>query len=235
MKQIAAAAGLALALGCASQPDALPPTPAEARTSELQTSMTELLERLDVMNERLARLEEASEGGGARATTPAPVPAAPRTPTPATPRVISPEPAPGAPSTPAGAASRALRGAELAELYRSAIVHFGSNRVAEARAAFQRVFDADPSSELADNALFWIGETYYVSGDFANAISHYRRVSQQYGDQNKAPDAVYKLALAYAKTGDLALARQTLQEVISRYPYSTPAASAKAELERIKY
>ncbi|HET7706834.1 MAG TPA: tol-pal system protein YbgF [Thermoanaerobaculia bacterium] len=234
MKQIAAAACLALALGCASQPDAAPPTPADARTSELQTSMTELLERLDVMNERLARLEEASESGGARAISPAPVPA-PRTTAPATPRVISPEPAPAAATTPAGAASRALRGAELAELYRTAIVHFGSNRVAEARAGFQRVFDADPSSELADNALFWIGETYYASGDFANAISHYRRVSQQYGDQNKAPDAVYKLALAYAKTGDLALARQTFQEVITRYPYSTSAASAKAELERIKY
>lgn len=221
MKQIAAAAGLALALGCASQPAADPPAPAEAGMRELQTSMTELLERLDVMNERLARLEESSEGG-ARAITPAPVPSATRTTTP---------PA----STPADAASRALRGAELAELYRSAIVHFGSNRVAEARAGFQRVFDADPSSELADNALFWIGETYYAAGDFTNAISHYRRVSQQYGDQNKAPDAVYKLALAYAKTGDLALARQTFQEVITRYPYSTSAASSKAELERIKY
>lgn len=189
---------------------------------ELQTSMTELLERLDVMNERLARLEESSDGG-TRAITPAPVPSsATRTTTP---------PA----STPAGAVSRALRGAELAELYRAAIVHFGSNRVAEARAGFQRVFDADPSGELADNALFWIGETYFAAGDFTSAISHYRRVSQQYGDQNKAPDAVYKLALAYAKTGDLALARQTFQEVITRYPYSTSAASSKAELERIKY
>jgi tol-pal system protein YbgF len=238
MRRLAAAAGLAFALGCASQPDAAAPKPADARTAELQTSMTELLERLDVMNERLARLEEASESGGARATSPAPASGARATapvPSPATPRVISPEPAVAAVSTPAVAASRALRGAELAEMYRTAIVHFGSNRVTEARAGFQRVFDADPSSDLADNALFWIGETYYASGDFANAISHYRRVSQQYGDQNKAPDAVYKLALAYAKTGDLALARQTFQEVITRYPYSTSAASAKAELERIKY
>lgn len=233
MRRLAAAAGLALALGCASQPDAAAPEPADARTSELQTSMTELLERLDVMNERLARLEETIENGGARATSPAQ--SVPRTSTPATPRVISPEPAPASVAAPAGAASRALRGAELAEMYRTAIVHFGANRVAEARAGFQRVFDADPSSDLADNALFWIGETYYASGDFANAISHYRRVSQQYGDQNKAPDAVYKLALAYAKTGDLALARQTFQEVITRYPYSTSAASSKAELERIKY
>ena len=224
MKQFAAA-GLLVALGCASTPDAAVPTPADARVAELQTAMTELLERLDVMNERLARLEES----GARAIPPAPaVRATPPTPVPSPQPVVQPSAPPAPPS-------RALRGAELAEQYRTAIVYYGSNRVAEARAAFQRVFDADPSSELADNALFWIGETYYTAGDYANAISFYRRVSQQFGDQNKAPDAVFKLGLSYAKTGDLALARQTFQEVITRYPYSTPAASAKAELERIKY
>jgi tol-pal system protein YbgF len=224
MKQLAVT-GLLVALGCASTPDAAAPTPVDTRVAELQTSMTELLERLDVMNERLARLEES----GARATPPAPAVRA-------TPSDSQPAPQPVVqPSAPLASPSRALRGADLAEHYRTAIVLYGSNRVAEARAAFQRVFDADPSSELADNALFWIGETYYTAGDFANAISYYRRVSQQFGDQNKAPDAVFKLGLSYAKTGDLALARQTFQEVITRYPYSTPAASAKAELERIKY
>jgi tol-pal system protein YbgF len=226
MRSTAAAAGLLLALGCASAKDAAAPAPADLRVAELQTSMTELLERLDVMNERLARLEESREERGASA---APQPSV-------RPAPVHPSTQTAAPSSPiAATTSRALKGADLAEQYRAAIVHFGAHRVAEARAAFQRVFDADPSSELADNALFWIGETYYSTGDYANAISHYRRVSQQYGDQNKAPDAVYKLALAYVKSGDLALARQTFQEVIARYPYSTPAASAKAELERIKY
>jgi tol-pal system protein YbgF len=225
MRLTAAAAGLLLALGCASAKDAAAPAPADLRVAELQTSMTELLERLDVMNERLARLEESREERGASA---APQPSV-------RPAPVQPATQTAAPSAIAATSSRALKGADLAEQYRAAIVHFGAHRVAEARAAFQKVFDADPSSELADNALFWIGETYYSAGDYPNAISHYRRVSEQYGDQNKAPDAVYKLALAYAKSGDLALARQTFQEVIARYPYSTPAASAKAELERIKY
>ena len=60
-------------------------------------------------------------------------------------------------------------------------------------------------------------------------------MSDEYGDQNKAPDAMYKLALTYEKTSDLAQARTILQEVIARYPYSAPAASAKTELNRIKY
>jgi tol-pal system protein YbgF len=128
-----------------------------------------------------------------------------------------------------------LVGAAIAESYRNALTLYGSGRVTEAREAFQRAFDADPGGELADNALFWLGETYFSAGAFVDAMRYYRRVTDQYGDQNKAPDAMYKLAIAYEKTGDLALAKKTLQEVIARYPYSAPAASARQELERIQY
>lgn len=210
---------MVLALGCASAPDLPPPQAPVSQTDPqlvaLQTSMTELLERLDVINDRLERLELSREVRGARATPPV-QPPVPQSPIEAT-------------------TSSALRGAQLADQYRSAIMLLGARRIEEARSEFQRVFDSDPSSELADNALFWIGETYYSAGDWINAINYYRRVSQEYGSQNKAPDAVYKMAMAFAKTGDLILARKTFQEVIERYPYSTPAASAKAELERIKY
>ena len=41
--------------------------------------------------------------------------------------------------------------------------------------------------------------------------------------------------LAFEKSGDLSMARRSFEECIRRYPYSTPAASAKLELKRIKY
>ena len=83
-------------------------------------------------------------------------------------------------------------------------------------------YEADPSGDLADNALFWIGETYFAAKDYTNAVRFYQRVVSDYADQNKAPDALFKIALAQERTGDLALARRTLQQVIERYPYSSP-------------
>jgi tol-pal system protein YbgF len=196
--------------------------------NEMQMQLTELLERLDVMNQRLARLEEppvpARAATPATATTTAPAPAQTITP-------VEEAPASPAPQQP----QRALVGAKLAEDYRQAIILFGRGRHADARRAFQAVFDADPSGDLADNALFWIGETYYAAGDYTNALRHYARVVNEYSEQNKAPDALFKTALAQEKTGDLALARRTLQQVIERYPYSSTASSAKAELQRIRY
>jgi tol-pal system protein YbgF len=128
-----------------------------------------------------------------------------------------------------------LRAAGLADDYRNALMLYGKSHWADARGAFQRVFDADPSGELADNALFWIGETYFAAGDYGNAMKYYERVTKEYGETNKAPDALFKTGLAFEKTGDLAMARRAFDECIRRYPYSTPAASAKLELKRIKY
>src|SRR5205085_2916827 len=105
----------------------------------------------------------------------------------------------------------------------------------DARRTFQKVFDDDPTGDLADNALFWIGETYFAAGNYAEATKYYKRVTVEFSEQNKAPDALFKIALAFEKTSDLGMAKKTLDEVIQRYPYSSAAASAKQELKRIRY
>jgi tol-pal system protein YbgF len=227
MKKLAVVV-LLLSFGCTSTGDApepvtVPQAAPDPRIGELQTAMTELLERLDVMNSRLARLEES----GAAASMPAGH-AVVETP-------AATEMAAASPEAPAQPVQRALVGAKLAEDYRQAIMLFGRGRHADARRAFQQVFDSEPTGDLADNALFWIGETYYAAGDYTNAVRHYARVVNEFSDQNKAPDALFKTALAQARTGDLALARRTLQQVIDKYPYSSTASSAKAELQRIRF
>jgi len=235
MKQLCVAA-LLFAAACASSPAAEPETmpvtqtaPAsDPRVAELQTQLRELLERIDVLNQRIAQLEEerANEANVGRASA----------------RPVEPQAQPAErraearPTLPAPAEpQRAVVGAQIAESYRQAIMLFGGGKHAEARRAFQAVFDADPSGDLADNALFWIGETYFAAKDYTNAVRFYQRVVSDYATQNKAPDALFKIAMAQERTGDLALARRTLQQVIERFPYSSPASSAKAELERIRY
>ena len=194
----------------------------DARVSEMQKSMTELLERLDVMNSRLARLE----AGGVVAETPQQTqPAAPPA------RIEQPHVMPVNPAP----ASSALVGAQLADHYRNALMLYGRGKFDDARRAFQQVFDQDPAGDLADNSLYWIGETYFAAGNYAEAMKYYKRVTVEFAEQNKAPDALFKIALSFEKTSDLGMAKQTLEEVIRRYPYSSAAASSKLELKRIKY
>jgi len=233
MRLASALVAVILLAGCASgrkDADDLPPvpipqaekeavnpplSPADARLADMQTQLTELLERLDVLNARIAKLET-----GSPVVAPVPVPV--------------PAPVPAQAKAPV-VRTESTKLADLADAYRNALMLFGRGRHAESRAAFERVFEADPTGELADNALFWIGETYFAAGDYSNAMRYYARVTKEYADQNKAPDAMFKMGLAYVKTGDLSMARRTFEECIAKYPYSTPAASAKYELKRIKY
>jgi tol-pal system protein YbgF len=182
----------------------------DARLAEMQTTLTELLDRLDVLNARIAKLESGAPVSGA--------PALPAT---------AADKSAGAPQTVATGTA--------ADEYRRAITLISQSKYAEARGAFQRVFDADTSGDLADNALFWIGETFFAAGNFSEAMRYYARVSKEYPDANKTPDAVFKMAIAYVRTGDLGMARRTFEEVIARYPYSSPAAAARMELKKIKY
>jgi tol-pal system protein YbgF len=200
----------------------------DARLAEMQTSMTELLERIDVLNARIARLE-AAPAPESRVAVQTP----PHVGEPAQRPALEPAPAPVR-ATPAPV-SGPLQNAAIADNYRGALILYGKGRMADSRAALQQVFDADPSGELADNALYWIGETYFAASDFTNAMRAYERVTKEYPEQNKAPDAMFKIGLTFEKTGDLGMARKTFDEVIRRYPYSTAASSAKLELKRVKY
>lgn len=227
MKKPAAFLLLALTVACASgdAPEPMPiPAPApDPRVAEMQVQLTELLERLDVMGSRLARLEENATA------VPAPRVQTTRPAAPAVDERPTASPSASAPLQPA------LVGAQIADDYRQAIVLYAQGRHADARRAFEGVFEADSTGELADNALFWIGETWFAAGDYSNAVRYYNRVVNEFSDQNKAPDALFKTALAQEKSGDLALARRTLQQVIERYPYSSTASTAKAELQRIRF
>jgi len=219
-------------------PDAAtaPSNPAsDARLAEMQTSMTELLERMDVLNARIARLESPQSEARTSAATriqesPAPPPATRAAVTLAPPAAIEP-PTPRITPIVTGP----LQSAAIADNYRGALILYGKGRMADARTVLQQVFDADPSGDLADNALYWIGETFYAAADYGSAMRAYERVTKEYPEQNKAPDAMFKIGMTFEKTGDLGMARKTFDEVVRRYPYSTAASSAKIELKRVKY
>jgi tol-pal system protein YbgF len=247
MKRIVVAAAIVVFSACASHRDAdepqvpqtVPPADlqassnADARLAEMQTSMTELLERLDVLNERMNKLEAGTAAAGA-ATLSAAATAPPRTPATG---FSPPLPATDGGTKPVASPTpeRALVSAQTADTYRNGLMLYGRGKFDDARKTFQQVFDADPTGDLADNSLYWIGETYFAGGHYAEAMKFYRRVTTEFSEANKAPDALFKTALAYEKTGDLGMAHSTLDDVIRRYPYSSASASAKLELKRIKY
>ncbi|HXI12782.1 MAG TPA: tetratricopeptide repeat protein [Thermoanaerobaculia bacterium] len=214
------------------RPVAAPAAPPDLRLTEIQVSLAELLDRVEILSDRLQRVESTA-GSVAPARTQARLENAP--PAPAA-RSQAATPADPPPATRmVSAQNPALAGAFIADKYRNALTLYGKGRVDDSRRAFMDVFESDTNGELADNALYWIGETYFATGRYSEAMKYYRRIETEYPQQNKAPDAILKIGLAYEKLSDLGLARRAFESLIAKYPYSGPAGTARQELKRIKY
>ncbi|MBE0574660.1 MAG: tol-pal system protein YbgF [Desulfuromonadales bacterium] len=88
-----------------------------------------------------------------------------------------------------------------------------------------------PGDELAVNAAYWVGETYYAQKAYEKAILRFEDVIQKYGEHPKVASAMLKQALAFEASGDKATGRLLLQSVIERFPLSDEANKAKQILQ----
>ncbi len=77
---------------------------------------------------------------------------------------------------------------------------------------------AYPASPLASNAQYWLGEAYYVTREYDEAITAFRKVATDWPDSRKAPDALVKIGFTQAALGRNAEARATLEDVMRRFP-----------------
>jgi tol-pal system protein YbgF len=88
--------------------------------------------------------------------------------------------------------------------------------------------------ELADNAQFWIGETYYGEKDFEGAILAYEAVLKKYPKSEKAPGALLKQGFSFIEIGDKKTGKTILEKVVELYPESREAELAKKKIVEIE-
>ena len=100
-------------------------------------------------------------------------------------------------------------------------------------AGFQDFLNQYPSSSLAPNAQYWLGEAHYVNRDFAAAESAFQAVLDKYPTSGKAPDAMLDLGNTQLAQGKTAKGRATLHRVASQYPGTDAANRAQTRLKQI--
>ena len=99
---------------------------------------------------------------------------------------------------------------------------------------FKRFLSLFPKHELADNAQYWIGEVYYVRGDWERAVLEFNKVIKEYPQGDKVPAALLKQGYSFEKLGALKEAKVLLKRVIEKYPKSAEAELAEDHLKGMK-
>lgn len=104
---------------------------------------------------------------------------------------------------------------------------------AKARGLLNSFISKYPTHELADDAQYWIGQSYFQEKNFERAILAFNKVQVDYANGDKAPEALLLEALSFLNIDDRASARELLGQVIAKYPDSSAAATARKRLESL--
>lgn len=117
--------------------------------------------------------------------------------------------------------------------YKAAFAHYKAGRYPQAIDAFATFVEDHPTHGHADNALYWMGECFYVRALWAEALKRFNQVVLGYPQGNKVPDAMLKVGLTYLSLKNYTQAREVLRQVIDNFPDTPIANLARRYLEKI--
>lgn len=134
--------------------------------------------------------------------------------------------APAGGGLPAGSAS---------DQYNYAISLVREDRYDDAEVAFTEFLKLHKDNDLAGNAQYWLGETFYVRGDFPNAASAFFEGYQNYPDSTKAADNLLKLAMTLGRMDQKEEACATFAQMDKQFSQVPARLRQTADREKQKF
>lgn len=116
------------------------------------------------------------------------------------------------------------------KLYDQAYFDFAKGSYDLAIQGFSDYLRYFPKSRSADQAHYWIAESYYAKKDYERCLDEFQKLLQNFPNSNKLPSALYKIGLCYEELKNQIRANRYFKEVVSRYPDSPEAKLAKEKM-----
>jgi len=182
--------------------------------NSLSAQIAQLQDKLEDTNYRLAQVSQqiAATNQDLKASRTAPV-------------------APGAPGDAQPPAATATADPET--LYQTSYSDYLRGNYDLAMLGFKQYLEAFPETDLADNAIYWIGECFYRQQKYVEAIGEYDRVLKQYPRSDKTASALLKKGFALLEQGQRKDGIAQLQNVARSFPASDEANLAKQRLQSL--
>ena len=118
-------------------------------------------------------------------------------------------------------------------LYKNALRDYNAGNNDLAKQEFSDYVKFYPSTDMAGNSFFYLGELAYKGSDFQGAVTNYNQVLQNFPTGNKAASADLKKGLALIELGQKDDGITELRHVIQRYPHSNEALQARERLRKL--
>jgi tol-pal system protein YbgF len=212
------------------QMDALLKTEADmqVKLQSLTSHIDELQSKLEETNYRLAQLSQQiastnQELKASRGTAPAPDAGAPP--------AGAGAPPSGGSAAPPPAPAQVVNDPKA--LYDSAYNDYLKGNYDLAMREFQEYLNDFPDTDLASNATYWIGESYYRQKKYRQAVTQFDQVLQRYPHSEKRASALLKKGYSQLAMGERTAGVASLRQVVRQHPTSDEANLARQRLREL--
>ncbi|TDJ19569.1 MAG: tol-pal system protein YbgF [Gammaproteobacteria bacterium] len=120
------------------------------------------------------------------------------------------------------------------QAYQAAFNLLKAGRYDQAAKSFRKFLAEYPTGKFADNAQYWLGESYYVTRNFDSALREFNTLVSSHPDSQKVTHALLKIGYIHDELGQKEKAREILTSLTNDYPQSTAAGLATKRLERMR-
>jgi tol-pal system protein YbgF len=119
-------------------------------------------------------------------------------------------------------------------LYQKALETYRAGDMTKARELFTAFLEKNPNHDLAANAHYWLGESFYGEKRFEQAVLAFHDVIKKFPGKEKVPAAMLKQGMAFREMGDVKSARFVFNRLIDEHPKTEEAAKAREKLKELK-
>jgi tol-pal system protein YbgF len=201
----------------------------QVKLQSLTGHIEELQSKLEETNYRLAQLSQqiaaTNQEIKANRAAPAPPPAGGDVAPPGNAGIAPPAGAAGGP-----AATTPQVVADPKVLYDSAYNDYLKGNSDLAMREFQEYLSDFPDTDLASNATYWIGESYYRQRKYRQAVAQFDQVLQRYPHSEKRASALLKKGYSQLALGERTAGVASLRQVVRQHPTSDEANLARQRL-----
>jgi tol-pal system protein YbgF len=117
------------------------------------------------------------------------------------------------------------------EQFDVALAYLKQRAYEDSEKGFAGFLEANPKSKLASDAIYYLGESFYLRGRQREAAEQYLKISTQYANSPRAPEALLRLGQSLNALGAKEQACATYGEIARKYPNAPSMVKVGAERE----
>lgn len=118
------------------------------------------------------------------------------------------------------------------QAYEEAYGYWLQQDYASAEVAFTEFLGRHADSKLAGNAQYWLGESFYVRGQYKQAADSFLKGYRNHKKSQQAPDSLLKLAMSLSRLGEKDAACSGFSRLDTEFPNASAQVKSRAASER---